>query len=234
MISLLRRYRKSLFVGIITVFLIGIFVGLGGYLFTSRDVSLAVATVGRVKIPYQLFLVRLNRTLDALRGRGTDLSDEEVREIKQAMLRDMIVDELLAERAEEMGLVVTDEDVARDIRGTPAFQQDGVFRQDLYFQAIRSQLRETPEGYEAQRRRALAAVKLKQLIYHRAKLTPQELREAYAQDHKGSLKDFEKEKEAFGARVQQQRALDLINYYLRQLSTQVEIRSYLEQRETGT
>jgi len=104
----------------------------------------------------------------------------------------------------------------------------------IYFQAIRSQLRETPEGYEAQRRRALAAVKLKQLIYHRAKLTPQELREAYAQDHKGSLKDFEKEKEAFGARVQQQRALDLINYYLRQLSTQVEIRSYLEQRETGT
>lgn len=233
MISLLRRYRKSLFIGVIAIFLIGTFVGLGGYLFTSRDTSLAVASVGSVKIPYQRYLARVNQYADALRSRGTDIDEKVLKEIKQGMLRDMIVDELLVAKADEMGLVVTDGELARDIQNTPSFQRGGAFNQDLYFQAVRAVFRDTPQAYEETRRHALKAIKLKQLLYHAAKLTPAELQEAYAQENKGSLKDFDKKKDEFAAKVQQQRALDLINYYLRQMSTQVEIRSYLEQRETG-
>lgn len=233
MISFLRRHRKPIFIAVIAVFLIGIFVGLGGYLFTSRDMSAAVASVGSVKIPYSQYLARVNQYAEALRSRQTDVTDELLKEIKQGMLRDMIVDELLVLKADEMGIIVTDSELARDIRNTPAFQRDGAFSQDLYFQAVRAVFRDTPEAYEATRRNALKAMKFKQLVFQTAKLTPEEVRSAYAEANKGSLKDFEGKKAEFAAKVQQQRALDLINYCLRQLSAQVEIRSYLEQRESG-
>lgn len=233
MISFLRRYRKPLFIAIIAIFLIGIFVGLGGYLFTSRDVAGAVASVGSSKIPYSRYAIRVNQYLEALRSRGTEVSDETAKEVRQGLLRDMIVDELLTAKASEFGLVVTDAELSRDIRTTPAFQREGQFNQDLYFMAVRNVFHETPEAYEAWRRKSLLALKLKQLIFHSAKLTPAELREAYAREHKGSLQDFEAKKEEFAARAQQARALDLINYYLRQLGTQVEIRSYLDARESG-
>ena len=234
MISFFRRYRTSLFIAVIAVFLIATFVGLGGYLFTSRDTTGAVASVGPAKIPYSRFAQRVNQYVEAARSRGSDVGDAEMKELKQAVLRDLIVDEILLMKAEEMGIVVTDEDLNRDIRNTPGFQRGGAFNQDLYFQAVRTAMHDTPSAYEELRRRQLKTLKLKQLIFNTAKLTPDELREAYAEAHKGSLKDFDKEKDAFAAKAHQQRALDLINYCLRQLATQVDIRSYLEQREAGT
>lgn len=233
MISFLRRHQKSLFVGVIVIFLLGIFVGLGGYLFTSNDMSGTVASVGKTKIPYAQFITRVNQYSDALRSRGADIPDELMREVKQGMLRDMIIDELLLERAAEMGLTIADGELARDIQNTPAFQRNGAFSQDAYFQAVRAVYRDTPEAYEKSRRKQLSSLKVKQLLYHCAKMTPQELRDAYAKENKGSLKNFEKDKDAFAQKAQQQRALEVINYYLRQISTQVEIRSYLDQRESG-
>lgn len=233
MISFLRRYQKGLFVGVIVIFMLGIFVGLGGYLFTSNDMSAAVASVGKVKIPYVQFTTRVNQYADAMRSRGADVSEELMREVKQGMLREMIIDELLLSKADEMGLVVPDGELARDIQNTPAFQRNGVFAQDVYFSAVRAVYRDTPEAYEKNRRKQLAALKVKQLLYHCAKLTPKELEEAYARENKGSMKNWAKDREAFASKAQQQRALDVINYYLRQITTQVEIRSYLEQRESG-
>jgi peptidyl-prolyl cis-trans isomerase D len=233
MISLLRRYHRALFIAVIAIFLIGTFVGLGGYLFTSRDMTGAVASVGEEKIPYERYAVRVNQYLEALRSRGTDVTDELTKEVKQGMLRDMIVDALLEKKADEMGIVVTDGDLARDIQSTPAFQQNGQFSQDLYFNAVRQIFHQTPERFERERRVSMKTARLKQLIYQSAKLTPEQVKEQYAAANKGNLKNFEKERAAFAAKAQQQRALDLINYYLRQLSAQVEIRSYLEQREQG-
>jgi len=233
MISLLSRHRKALFIAVIAVFLIGTFVGLGGYLFSSRDTSGTVALVGSVKIPYTRFAVRVDQYAETLRSKGTDVSDDMLKQIKQGMLRDMIVDALLSIKADELGIIVTDEELARDIRNTPAFQRGGAFDQDVYFSVIRSQFRDTPQAYEAQRLQQIKTNKFKQLVYQTAKVTPLDLSQAYAQEHKGVMKSFEKDKAEFTSKLQQQRALDLLNYYLRQLSTQIEIRSYLDQREAG-
>ena len=232
MISLLRRHRKALFIAVIAIFLIGIFVGLGGYFFTENDMTSTVASVGKVKIPYSRYIARVNQYSEALRGRG-EVTDEMMAEVKQGVLRDMIVDELLNLKAEEMGIVVPDGDLARDIQNTPAFMDKGVFSQELYFARVRGIFRDTPEIYEKERRKQLRTSRLKQLVFQTAKLTPAEIEELYAAGNKGSMKDFEKNKAEFAAKAQQQRALELINHYLRQLSSQVEIRSYLEQRERG-
>ncbi len=234
MISFLRRYRKPLFVAIIAVFLIGIFVGLGGYLFTSNDLTESVASVGSTKIPYSKYLVRVNQYLDVLRQQGGgEISDAMVKEVKSGMLREMIIEELLSRKADELGLLVTDGELARDIRGTPAFQRGGSFSEEAYFQAVRTLLHDTHQSYEESRRKTLKTNKLKQMCFFAAKLTPDEVRELYARENKGSLKEFEKNRAAFESRAQQQRALELLNFLLRQIGTQVEIRTYLDQREAG-
>lgn len=233
MISFFRRFQKPLFIAIIAVFLIGTFVGLGGYLFTSRDMDGTVASVGKAKIPYSVFVARVNQYADVMREKGAELDDKTLAEIKQAMLRDMIVDELLQQKASEMGIVVTDAELSNEIKNTPAFQRSGQFSQDLYYAALRQMYRQTPESYEEQRRRFILAQKFKQVVYQSSKIQPEELKELYGRANKGSMKDWEKNRETFASRAQQQRAIDTINYYLRQLSQQVEIRTYLQERESG-
>ena len=233
MISFLRRYRRALFISTIAIFLLGTFVGLGGYYFTSRDSSQAVATVGSAKIPYMRFITQVNQYADDLRRRG-DVTDAQLKAIKIEMMRNMIVDELLLVKADEMGLVVTDDELARDVRGTPAFQAGGAFSPQAYLYALRTMIHDTPQGYEETRRRAIKTGRLKQLIYQAAKISPDELEELYAQEHKGTLKGYAKEKDSFAAQARQARALGLINFLLRQLSGQVSIRTYLDQRESGT
>ncbi len=260
MISFLNRYRKTLFIAIVVVFLLGTFVGLGGYLFTSRDTTQAVASVGSVKILYQTYRSRVDQYVDALRNRNGEVSDAAVKEIKVNMLREMITDEMLLVKAEEMGIRVTDAELARDIRGTPAFQSGGEFSSEAYFRAVRAAFRDTPQGYEEMRRRSLVAGRLKQLIFQAAKLTPGELAVFSAKDRDAAEKDFKKamalrhkdaaaakltpaefkerffqqRKESVAAQAQQMRAQELFISLLRQVSSQVEIKSFLEQRESGT
>ncbi len=233
MISYLRRHRRPFFVGTIAVFLLGTFVGLGGYFFSGASTAEAVAAVGGKKIPFLQYQARVDQYLDALRERNVEVNDSLVAEVRQGMLRDMIVDEILYLEAKKLGIRVTDGELAMSIRNTPSFQRNGAFDQGLYFQIVRYSLKTSPEEYERQQRQALAVFKLKQMIFQSAKLLPGEVLEEYKRANKGSTKDFEKKKDEFVQVLQQNRALDLINFYLRQASAQMDIRSYLEERLKG-
>lgn len=233
MIRFLSRYRKPIFVSIVIVFLLGIFVGLGGYLFSSADRSEAVAEVAGRKIPYATYSMQVNRILDRMREQGREVSDDLQKKVKQEVLQEMIVEELLAQKAAEMGMVVTDLELASEIHHTPAFQRAGAFDQRAYFESIRYLFRMSPRQYEDMRRKSMLSLKLRQFVFLAAKLTPAEVSAAYAERHGGSLKDLEKQKAEFTSSLQQERALQLLNFYLRGLSTKVDIRSYLEQREKG-
>ena len=129
-----------------------------------------------------------------------------------------------------------------------------------YFSVVRSAFHDTPQGYEAMRRRSLMVGRLKQLIFHAAKLIPGELEPLYAKDRGAAEKDFQKalaqrhkdaeaakltpaefkeryfqqRKESVAAQAQQMRAQELFMSLLRQVNSQVEIKSFLEQRESGT
>ena len=234
MISFLSLHRRKLFIAVIVIFLLGTFVGLGGYLLTDRDMGQTVASVGSTKIPYSRFTTQVNQYLDALRSRNADVSDAMVKEVKVEILRDMIVNELLLVKAEEMGITISDAELARDIRSTPAFQAGGEFSPEAYYRAVRTVFRDTPQGYEEMRRRVMKASRVKQIIFESAKISPAELAELYAKERKGSLKGFAKEKDEFVRKAQQARYLELINASLRQMGSQLEVRTFLEQRESGT
>lgn len=233
MIKFLSRHRKPIFISIVIVFLLGIFVGLGGYFFSSADVSETVAEVGGKKIPYATFVMQTGRIVDRMREQGTEISDDVQKRVKQEVLQEMIIEELLAQKAAEMGIAVTDLELASEIHHTPAFQRGGAFDQRTYFQSVRYLFRMSPRQYEEMRRKSILSLKLRQFVFLAAKLTPAEILGAYQERNDGSVKDFESKKAEFANGLQQERALHLLNFYLRSLSTRVDIRSFLDQREKG-
>ena len=233
MMTFLRRHRKAVFAATLAVFFGGTFVGFGGYWFSSRDMQGVVARVGSTKIQYSTLINNVNLYAEGLRDQGTDLDDAKLAQLKREMLNNMMVDELLAMKAEDLGIVVTDDELARDIRATRAFNHDGQFDQDAYFSIVRNRFRMSPQEYENERRKALKTARLKSLFYRTAKVSPEELKAEYAAANKGSMKKFAKEKDAFASRLQQQRALQLVNQCLRQMQTQVEIQSFLDRFEQG-
>ncbi|MEK7389407.1 MAG: SurA N-terminal domain-containing protein [Elusimicrobiota bacterium] len=236
MISFLRRHQKSIFIATVTVFLSGSFVGLGSYWFTSRDMDGIVARIGGAKIPAARLLLRVNQYADSLRSKGTEVDDAMMSRLKREMLNDMMIEEMLVIKADEIGLKVTDDELSRDIRATPAFQRGGQFDQDVYFQQVRALFRETPQEYERSRRKAIKSGRLKQLIFRSAKVSALEIDEAYAEAKKTTPpKDAAKiTKESVAQGLQQQRAIELINQCLRQLSSQVAHQVFIERVEGGS
>jgi|CXWL01.1.fsa_nt_gi hypothetical protein len=235
MISFLRRHQKSIFIATITVFLSGTFVGMGGYWFTSRDMDGVVARIGSAKITTERLFNRVNQYADMLRSKGTEVDDAMMARLKREMLNEMMIEEMLSLKADELGLKVTDDELSRDIRATPAFQRDNQFNQDAYFQQVRSLFRETPQEYERARRKSIKSGRLKQLIYRMAAVPPSEVEAALAEaKKKAPAKEAAKiTKEAVAQNLQQQRAVELINYCLRQLSTQVEHQIFSDRIDGG-
>ncbi|HEX4048494.1 MAG TPA: SurA N-terminal domain-containing protein [Elusimicrobiota bacterium] len=233
MSSFLRKHQKSIFIATMATFFGGMFVGFGGYMLTNRDMQGVVARVGKVKITNEALMTRVDLYADRLREQGTELDDDKLKALKREMLNNMMVDEMLAIKADQLGFVVTDEELARDIRATPAFNRGGQFDQEAYFQAVRETFHESPQDYEADRRKAIETSRLKSFFYREVKVSPDDLREAYAMANKGSMKKFEKEKDAFAGRLQQERALELVNYCLHQMQSQVEVQNLLDRVDNG-
>ncbi len=233
MISLLRRHQKSIFAATISVFLLSIFVGLGGVYFTSRDNNGIVARVGDSKIQTQKFMFYVNRSADVLRQRGSEVDDAMMSRLKHEMLSDMLVTEMMALKAMELGFKVTNDELSRDIRATSVFQREGQFDQETYFRQVRAYFSENPQEYERSRRKSLLSGRVKQMISRMAVVPPSEVDAAYAQVIKSaSKKDVAKiTRESVARNIQQQRAIELINHCLK--SMQVEHQIWFERVESG-
>jgi len=230
MISFFSKHRKSIFVGTVLTFLVGIFVGLGGYLFSGNKDREAVAVVGKVSIPYKIFFLQYNRFMERMREQGMDQAIGD--RVKQKMMSDMITEEILAQQAEKIGLEVTDFEVAATIQNTPQFQNNGAFDTMMYYQALRQQFHMMPQEYEAMLKRNLLSTKFRQFMSSSIKFTPKDVKEAYL-EKKRNMKNFEKEKDAFLQEMSQEEFVNKANYMLKQIGPQIEIKTYLEQREKG-
>src|SRR5205085_4941794 len=124
---------------------------------------------------YATFAAQVNRILERQREQGTEVTEDVQKRVKQEVLQEMIVEELLSQKAAELGLQVTDLELASEIHHTPAFQRAGAFDQLAYFQAIRQLFQMSPRQYEDMRRKSMLSLKLRQFVYLSAKLTPPEI-----------------------------------------------------------
>ncbi len=229
MIAFLSKYRRPVFIATVAVFLVGVFVGLGAYVFTGSADD-AVAEVGGTKIPLARFQTQVNRVMGNLKDSGSEVNEIMSKTVKQEVFREMVIEELLAQQGTKMGMRVPEFEVAVEIQNTPQFREGNTFSPRAYYQTILSQFNMAPTEYEAWRKNSRLAAKFKQFIYTSVKVTPEETRE-YALAKDKNLKDFEKNKAKYADELAREKFANLANYMLRQLTSRQEVKSYLDQIE---
>ncbi len=94
--------------------------------------------------------------------------------LRDNVLQGMIREQLVSQRARDLGYRVGDLVIASAIQSIPAFQVDGEFSMDLYRGRLRSQ-GETPTSFEAMMRSSLRNQQLQQGLAASAFVTEQEL-----------------------------------------------------------
>lgn len=231
MISFFSKHRRVVFIGTVAIFLVGVFVGLGAYVFTGTA-DTAVAEVGGRKIPYQRFASQVNRVMSSVKDSGAEVNEILSKSVKQEVFREMVIEELLSQEGAKMGMMVPDFEVAVEVQNTPQFHEGGAFSPRAYYQTIFNEFQMTPAEYEAWRKQARLANKFKQFIYTSVKVTPAEAKAYYLAKNK-DLKNFEKERAKYTDELAREKFANIANYLLRQLTTRNEVRSYLELREQG-
>ena len=94
--------------------------------------------------------------------------------VKRLVLNSLITREVLAKRAEELGLLVSDEELLEVIKSNPNFQRDGKFSLEVYRETL-GRLNLSPQEYEEILKKSLMAQKVLKLIEKGVYLLPEEV-----------------------------------------------------------
>jgi peptidyl-prolyl cis-trans isomerase D len=98
--------------------------------------------------------------------------------LRQTAMDQVVQRQLVQQEAERQGIMVSDEDLARAIKTGPAFQKDGHFDMDIY-KEIASARYGSPAKLEAQLRQDLVSQKMMDLVRSTAKVTDDEIKQAW-------------------------------------------------------
>jgi peptidyl-prolyl cis-trans isomerase D len=183
MITVMRRYRKSLQIGLLIViaaFVASLFVfaATGSRYGDSGESRDAVATVNGEKIPIERFQRRYQSYLEAYAQIYRDRFSREMAErlgLPQQVLGDLVQEALIVQRANAEGFSVTDEELNARIHAIPAFQENGRF----VLQRYQDYLKRAGSGLETDLRRQLTRAKVETAIRSGVKVSETELEQAF-------------------------------------------------------
>ena len=162
----------------VLIFVLAVF-GFGGFnLFANSGREVASVngvdiTVDQLQRETQLEVQRIASQF----GEGFDTSLLDPNQVQQSALNRLITQELLLQRAEDLGLDVSPQKVDRSIIDDPSFALDGRFDEGTYRRLVRS-INQTPQGYQDQMRRSLTLSQLSDGVTGTAVLPEWELRAA--------------------------------------------------------
>ena len=185
MISWMQKHRKYLVITIwiSTIAFVGAgFVGWGMYDF-NLDRASSIAKVGDEKITIKEFQ-NAYRNLYSYYNENVfkgKLTQEKAKELKldKLTLNQLIREALLINYAHELGMDVSKKEVEKKLLSIKAFQKDGVFNKERYYQVLK-QIRREPKEFEDGLKKEILLEKIKKLL---------------------SLKSADVEEEAFGSAI---------------------------------
>jgi peptidyl-prolyl cis-trans isomerase D len=185
MITVMRRYRKSLQIGLLVViaaFVASLFVfGVTGSRYGGGDTRDSVATVNGETIPTERFQRRYQSYLEAYAQIYRDRFSTEMAErmgLPQQVLGDLVQEALIVQRANAEGLTVSDEELNARINAIPIFQENGRFVLKRYQETLKRR-GYTASGFETEIRRELTRAKVEAVIRSGVKVAETELEEAF-------------------------------------------------------
>ncbi len=164
MITWMQRHKKYLVITIwiSTIAFIGAgFVGWGAY-DLNKDRASSVAKVGHRTISVQEFQTAYANQYNYLNNAtGGQLTQEqaEQRGLDKMVIGSLINQALLLNLADDMGIIVTQEDIQDRLKNTPIFQTNGIFDKELYYSILKSN-RTAPSDYEHNLEKEILVTKL--------------------------------------------------------------------------
>lgn len=189
MLYFMRNYMKSFVMWlIIAAFVLTIFYAWGMKSARLRGGTQNwIAKVGSETISPEEYEKEFRRTMDQVRELPPELMKQ--LNLKQQVLDRLVNQQILIETAEKMGIKVHDKEVAESIESIPSFQENGAFSSRSY-EAILAQNRMTPARFENEQRKMLMIRKLQEIIQDSAKVTDEEVHNAYVHKNEKITADY--------------------------------------------
>lgn len=176
MLQSIRENIKGVGAWVIVIFLCVPFAfwGINQYFDTAAQSAAAVVN-GEEISSFQVEQAYQQRYQQLLEAFGDQLPADMINQqaLRREQLNQLIVEELLRQKMQDLGYRASDDQVRAMLRQVPAFQQDGQFSPDLYRQALAMSGR-TPASFEALIRRDVALQQLQEGVNGTAFATPRE------------------------------------------------------------
>lgn len=197
MLDILRQNAKSvltyvLFGIIILVFIVSFGPGSRG----CTDVRVTQATwaakVNGETLPgteYEQAYGNLFRSWQASAGQGFSRELADQMGLRRVAMDQLVEREILVQEAGRLGIAVTDQELERAITAGTAFHVDGQFNAELYKRSVAAAYG-TPARFEERYRRDLLAQKVLALLRSAARVSEQEVREAYDTENDRAAIEF--------------------------------------------
>jgi peptidyl-prolyl cis-trans isomerase D len=190
MITVMRRYRRVLQVGLLVViaaFVITSVVVSGSNTFRGDVPSDSVARVNGETIPTDRYQRRYQAYMDAYAQVYRDRFTPELAErmgLSQQVVNDLVQETLVVQRARAEGLEVTDVELNAQIQAIPAFHENGRFAMKRYQEFLKRRgLSAT--AFEADVRRELTRMKAETTIRGGVKVVDAEIEQAWGLRNEG-------------------------------------------------
>ena len=174
---MLQVFRESLgrYIAIAILALIGVTFIFFGIDFSITQLSYAAKVNGEA-IPIREYENSLQRTQNEYQQQlRIELSDDMQLAIRQQVLDEMVMREVLLQRAIESGYRISDARVEQSIRDTAAFQIGGEYSEDVALSVLRDNGL-TVEGFRLSQREQLTLIEFEEAVNESAFITPAEFR----------------------------------------------------------
>jgi peptidyl-prolyl cis-trans isomerase D len=180
MLSILRRNAGSWAIKIILTFIALTFIWWGVGTYSEQDRNVAATVGGEAITANELSeaVAGLEKTYREVYGPAFTPEVAKALNLKQQAMDSLVQRRLLLGEAATMGLSATDDELQKEIAATPAFQQNGQFRDDLY-RSVLSYNRLTPAAFEASKRVEITMKKVEGLFAAGALVPETEAKELF-------------------------------------------------------
>lgn len=180
MLELMRKHARNWLVKILLGMVIVVFIFyFGSYSWRRQAESIAIVD-GKV-IPYVEFQRKYQNIIDAYRQRlGSALTDDILKSlnVKQQAYDSIINQAIVLQKAKELNIEVTEEEIKASILSNPAFQRAGVFDEKTYQQVLRYN-KMAPSDFEEGQKNLLTTIKLEDVVQSSVKVSDKEVFDLY-------------------------------------------------------
>jgi len=178
LLDLMRRHARSWLIKVALGGIIIVFIFWYGWSGPADKSQTYAARVNGTVISYDQFYNVYESELEKIRLRfGGALPPELMQKVnlKKSVITGLVHQVLMLQEADRLGMFVTDEDLARDVKSNPQFQRDGVFDPNMYRMYLQS-IKLTPATYEQTRKQELLQEQLIRLLTDSVKTDPEEIK----------------------------------------------------------